>query len=186
MIILSLLILLSGCGTDSLAFPDEDNIQPYVQKVLGFGEVPDFDYSPSIEDFFMTAFKAKLFENDIGYMESAMSEDGLLADANCTIYLPIGYLSSICDGKTRLYIDEKSVYEFNSEDKMGNSYSLLAAELAKKIWEYISNPLWFPDSIRGKKIYAHFYMTEKDWLNAVADKDPFKYLCLDVYIQNEK
>ena len=29
-------------------------------------------------------------------------------------------------------------------------------------------------------------MTEEDWLNAVADKDPFKHLCLDVYIEDDK
>lgn len=185
-IILTITLLLSGCSEDTLAFPEEDNIQPYVQKVLGLGEVPNFNYSSSIEDFFITSFKEKLFKNDIEYLKDAMTKDGLLADENCTIYLPISNLSAICTGKTRLYIDKTLIYEFDSEDEKNNPYSQLSQELAKKIGEYISNPMWFPDSIQGKKIYTRFYMTEEDWLNAVADKDPFKHLCLDVYIEDDK
>lgn len=178
---------LSSCSNkEKLAFPGEDNIQPYVQKVLGFSEVADFDYSPSLEDFFVNGFKAKLFEEDIKYLKSAMSEEGILADENCNIYLPISQLSSICEGKTRIYLDETLVREFDSGNENGKSYSLLSEELTKMIMDYTSTATWFPESIRGKRIYTHFYMTHEDWLSAVADKDPFKYLCLDVYIKNDK
>lgn len=150
------------------------------------GEIPNFEYVPSVEDLFMNAFKAAVLNIFIEDLKLAMSDEGLLADTKCTIYLPIGQLASICDGKTRLYIDGKLINEFNSEDKMGKSYLLLAEVLTRRIMDYVLNPTWSPDSIRGKKIYVRFYMKEEDWLSAIADKDPLKYLCLDVYIENGK
>ena len=167
-------------------FPGEDNIQPYIQKILDIDEVLDFDYAPSVEDFLITAFKAKLLDSYFEDLKPAMTKDGLLADSSCTIYLPIGQLASICDGKTRLYIDGNLIKEFNAENQMGKSYLLLSEELTTRIMEYVSNPTWFPDSIRGKRIYIHFYMTEDDWFGAVTDKDPFKYLRLDVHIESDK
>ena len=66
---------------------------------------------------------------------------------------------------------------------MGNSYFLLSNALSEKIRQYISRQTWFSESIKGKKIYTRFYMTEEDWVNAVTDKDSFKHLRLDVIIK---
>lgn len=148
---------MSSCSSnkEKLAFPGEDNIQPYVQKVLGFSEVADFDYAPSLEDFFVNSFKAKLFEEDIKYLKSAMSEEGILADENCNIYLPISQLSSICEGKTRIYLDGTLVREFDSGNENGKSYSLLSEELTKMIMYYRSTATWLPDVfdlLKGQKI----------------------------------
>lgn len=183
-IILMAFVALNGCSIrERDVFPGEENIQPYIQKVLSMGEIPNFDYSPSIEDLFINAFKVKMFDLYMEDLKLAMSADGLLADKNCIIYLPISQLASICDGKTRLYIDRKLINEFNSNDKKGKSYFLLGEALNKRIMDYVLNSNGFPDSIRGKQIYTRFYMKQEDWLSAVADKDPFKYLCLDVYIE---
>lgn len=143
---LAAFVFLNGCSVEErYTNLSEGNIQPYIPKALDMGETPNFDYVPSIEDLFMNAFKAKVFNNSIEDLKLAMSDEGLLADEKCTIYLPIGQLASICDGKTRLYIDDKLIYEFDSEEKIGKSYLLIQEALAKRIGDYIVNPTWFPD-----------------------------------------
>lgn len=189
-VILFVCILLSGCSyKNELAFPGEDNVQPYIQKAVGLGEVADFDYSPSIEEFFKIEIEGGMFGilNSHEDLKAAMSDEGLLADENCKIYTPIGQLFSICEGETRIYytdesgnIDENRSHGFDSGDV---SYLRLSEELANRVEEYINNPMWFQGSIRGKRIYTHFYMTNEGWLKAVEEKEPFKYLCLDVYIK---
>lgn len=187
--ILLVLCIISGCGKEEYIFPGEDNINAYVYRIL---EIPnlgnslsDYQLNPSIEDLFMNAFKTKILNMELEYIKEAMSEDGVCIDSKCVDYMTIGGLSAICEGNASLYIDEQLINMYITNEKTGNSYLQLSNDLTKRIVNSVMSPTWSTDSIRGKRLRISFYMNEEDWVKAVAEKDPFKYLAIDVKITDD-
>ena len=183
-IIICLLVLcvISGCGKEEYIFPGEDNINAYVYNVLESTNLSDYELEPSIEDLFMNAFKANFVGIELDFLVEAMSEEGVLIDAGCVDYLAIGSLSGICQGDASLYIDEQLICTYITSEKNGYSYMQLSSDLAARISSSVISATWSPDSIKGKRLRIAFYMNEEDWKNAVIEKDPFKYLAIDVKI----
>lgn len=188
MIIFCLLVLciLSGCGKEEYIFPGEDNINVYVYRVLEIPNLlntfPDYELNPSIEDLFINAFKAKFFDMELDFIKEAISEEGVLINSESVEYISIGSLSGICQGDANLYIDEQLIRTYTTSEKTGNSYFQLSSDLTGRIVSSCITPTRSVDSIRGKRLRICFYMDEDDWGNAVIEKDPFKYLAINVKI----
>lgn len=182
LLLLLLLCIILGCSKEEYIFPGEDNINAYVYNVLETTNMSDYELVPSIEDLFINAFKAKFRGIELDFLKEAMSVEGVLIDVECVDYIAIGKLSGICQGDASLYIDEQLICTYITSEKNGSSYMQLSSDLAGRIADLVVSATWSPDSIKGKRLRISFYMNEEDWENAVIEKDPFKYLAIDVKI----
>lgn len=177
--------VLAGCVKEEYVFPGEENINAYVYNLIEATDLPDFELEPSIEDLFLTAFKAKFVNIELDFLKDAMSDDGILIDSRCTSYLSIGSLSAVCQGDASLYIDGQLIRTYTTSEKNGYSYMQLSQELTKRITSSLTSATWSADSVKGKRLRVSFYMDEGDWDKAVIDKDPFKYMAIDVRITDD-
>ncbi len=174
---ISLVIGLVGCSSNNMEYPGEEKIQKYVQAAIGLVSDENDELSQAIIEL----FKTKLFKEIAELDKEALSDDGVEINTDCTTGLQISTLSSICGGTARLYIDDKLSREYKPED--GSPHLGLSMDLTDLITRSVVSPTYFEGSVKGKRLYMKYYIPKSDWNNVIKDKDPYKYMCIDVIIK---
>ena len=139
------------------------------------------DLVPGVDDIIIEYAKNQIFESSYEVIVGS----GEVDYENATAFiLSVSELSSICEGKTSLYRDDKLLSEFITENG-SNSYFKLGELLISNLFKGKYDNNYINEYyLKGSVISAEFTVDPSNFANIIADKDIYKYLELKVTLSD--